>query len=76
MTLSPILEKLSIIRFSIRKREAVSKRLSKYITAFDCFGKILIILSAAIGGTFIASFATAIGAPVRVATAIFSLGFV
>ena len=50
----------------------MSKGLSKYITAFDWFNKVFIILSASIGGTFIASFATVIGAPVKVASTVFS----
>ena len=53
----------------------MSKRLSKYITSFDYFDKSLILLSATIGGTSIASFATVIGTPVGIARASLSLAF-
>ena len=39
------------------------------------YDKSLIVLSVATGGTFIAAFATAIGAPVGIASASFSLAF-
>ena len=55
----------------IRKRELMSKRLSNYIASFDyCF----IVLSATRNGISVASFATVIGAPIRIASA--SFGFV
>ena len=57
----------------IKERELISQRLSKYIASFDYFDKSLIFLSAVSGGIFIASFATVIGAPVRIASANFSL---
>ena len=53
----------------------MSKRLCKYIAAFDYFDKSLIILSVTTGSIFIASFATVIGAPVGIASASFSLAF-
>ena len=56
----------------IRERESMSKRLSKYIASFDYFGKPLIVLFATSGGIPIASFATVIGASVRMASASFS----
>ena len=59
----------------IRERELMSKRLSKYIASFDYFGKPLIVLSATSGGIPIASFATVIGASVRMARASFSFAF-
>lgn len=45
----------------IREREAISKGLSKYVAAFDCFDKALIVLSVTIGPISIASFATVLG---------------
>ena len=59
----------------IKERELMSKRLSKYIASFDYFDKSLIVLSVTTGSISIASFATVIGAPVRMASASFSLAF-
>ena len=59
----------------IQERKTLSKKLSKYIAAFDYFGKILIVLSATNGGIAIISFTSIIGAPVGIASASFSLIF-
>ena len=59
----------------IKERELMSKRLSKYIASFDYFDKSLIVLSVTTGSISIASFATVIGAPVRMASASLSLAF-
>ena len=59
----------------IKERELMSKRLSKYIASFDYFDKPLIVLSVTTGSISVASFATVIGAPVRMASASFSLAF-
>ena len=48
----------------IKERELMSRRFSKYIASFDYFHKSLIVLSVVTGSISIASFATAIGAPV------------
>ena len=53
----------------------MNKRLSKYIAFFDYFDKSLIVLSVATGSISIASFATVIGAPVGIVSAISSLAF-
>ena len=53
----------------------MSKKLSKYIAAFDYFDKTLIVLSATSGGISIISFVSVIGAPVGIASASFSLVF-
>ena len=53
----------------------MSKKLSKYISFFDYFDKSLIVLSLTSGGVSIASFATAIGAPIGITSASFSLAF-
>ena len=52
-----------------------SKKLSRYVTIFDYIDKILIVLSATTGGISIVSFTTAIGAPVGVVSANFTLIF-
>ena len=51
-----------------------SKKLSKYVAAFDCIDKILIILSATSGAVCIISSVSVVGAPI-VAGAIFTLVF-
>ena len=53
----------------------MSKRLSKYIASFDYFDKSLIVLAATSGSISIASFATAIGAPVEIESAGLSFAF-
>ena len=57
----------------IKEKELISKRLSKYITSFDYFYKSLIALSVTTGSISIVSFATVIGAPVRMMSASCSL---
>ena len=59
----------------INQRKSHSKKLNKYITAFDCIDKILIVLSAKTGGVSIISFTSVIGAPVGIASASFTLIF-
>ena len=59
----------------IKERELMSKRLSKYIASFDYFDKSLIFLSVTSGGISSASFATAIGITVGIASASLSLTF-
>ena len=53
----------------------MSKILSKYIASFDYLHRSLIALSVATGSISIASFATAIGAPVGIMSASCSLAF-
>ena len=57
----------------IKERELLSKKLSRYISFFDYSEKSLIVLSITSDGVSIASFATAIGAPIERASA--SLSF-
>ena len=59
----------------IRERELMSKSLSKCITSFEYSDKSLTVLSVATGSIFIASFATAIGAPVGIMSASCSFAF-
>ena len=61
----------------INQRKSCSKKLSKYVAAFDYIDKILIVLSATSGGVCIISSASVVGAPIGIAgasfTSIFSL---
>ena len=59
----------------IQERKTMSKKMSKYIAAFDYNYKILIILSATSGGVCIISSASVIGAPVEMPGASFTLVF-
>ena len=59
----------------INQQKEYSKKLNKYVTIFDYIDKILIVLSATTGGISIISFTTAIGAPVGIASASFTLIF-
>ena len=53
----------------------MSKRLNKYVAAFDYIDKILIVLSAMSGGISIISFSSIIGTLLGIASASFSLIF-
>ena len=61
----------------INQRKSCSKKLNKYVAAFDYIDKILNVLSATTGGVSICSFTSIVGAPVGIAstscTLIFSL---
>ena len=59
----------------INQRKSCSKKLSKYVAAFDYIDKILIVLSAATGGVSIISFTSIVGVPVGIASASRSLFF-
>ena len=59
----------------INQRRLCSKKLSKYVTAFDYIDKVLIALSATSGGVSIISFTSVVGAPVGIASASFTLIF-
>ena len=59
----------------INQRTLCSKKLSKYVTAFDFIDKVLIVLSATTGGVCIVSRATIVGAPVGIASAGFTIVF-
>ena len=59
----------------INQRKLCSKKLSKYITAFDYIDKILIVLSATTRGVSICLFTSVVGAPVGIASASFTLIF-
>ena len=59
----------------IQERKTISKKLSKYIAAFDYIDKALIVLSATSGGICIISFTSVIGVPAGLASASFTLVF-
>ena len=59
----------------ISQRKSCSKKLSKYVAAFDYIGNILTVLSAKTGGVSICSFTSIVGAPVGIASANFTLIF-
>ena len=59
----------------INQRKSRSKKLNKYVTAFDHIDKILIVLSATSSGVSIISFTSIVGAPVGIASASFTLIF-
>ena len=59
----------------INQRKSCSKKLSKYVTAFDYIGKVLNILSAASSGVCIISSTSVVGAPVCIASVSFTLIF-
>ena len=59
----------------ISQRKTSSKKLSKYVTAFDYIDKVLIVLSATSGGVSIISFTSIAGAPVGIASASLTLIF-
>ena len=52
----------------IQERKTTSKKLSKYIAAFDYIDKTLIVLSATSGGISIISFTSVIGVPAGLAS--------
>ena len=59
----------------INQRKSCSKKLSKYVAAFDNIDKILIVLSTTTGGVSICLFTSIVGAPVGIASANFTLIF-
>ena len=73
--LSEIIRIENCFHQEINQRKSCSKKLSKYVTAFDYIDKILIVLSATSSGVSIISFTSIIGAPVGIASASFTLIF-
>ena len=59
----------------INQRKTCSRKLSKYVTAFDYIDKNLIVLSATTGGVSINSLTGIVGVPVGIASAGFTLIF-
>ena len=59
----------------INQRKSCSKKLDKYVAAFDYIDRALIVLSATSVGVSIISFSSIGGAPVGIASASFTLIF-
>ena len=59
----------------INQRKLCSKKLSKYVAAFDYIDQALIVLSATSGGVSIILFTSIVGAPVGIASAGLTLFF-
>ena len=59
----------------INQRKSCSKKLSKYVAVFDYIDQALIVLSATSGGVSIISFASIVGATVRIASTSLTLFF-
>ena len=59
----------------IQERKSISKKLSKYIAAFEYIDKTLIVLSATSGGISIISLTSVTGIPAGAASASFTLVF-
>ena len=59
----------------INQRKSCSKKLIKYVTVFDYINKLLIALSEIGGRVSIISFTSVVGAPVRMASASFTIIF-
>ena len=59
----------------INQRKSYSKKLSKYITAFDYIDKVLIVSSAKTGEVSVISFTSFVGAPVGIKNVSFTLIF-
>ena len=59
----------------INQRKSCSKKLSKYVTAFEYLDKILIVLSATTGEVSICSFTSVVEAPVGIESASFTVIF-
>ena len=73
--LSEIIRIENYFHQEINQRKSCSKKLSKYVTAFDYIDKILIVLCATSSGVCIISSASVVGAPVGIASASFTLIF-
>ena len=59
----------------LNQRKSCSKKLSKYVAVFYYIDQALIVLSATSGGVSIILFTSIVGAPVGIASAIFTLFF-
>ena len=73
--LNEIIEIENYFHQEINQRKSRSKKLSKYVNAFDYIDKILIVLSATSSGVCIISSASLVGPPIGIASASFTLIF-
>ena len=75
LRLSQISEIENFFHQEINQKKSCSKKLSKYINAFDYIDKILIVLRAVSSGICIISSASVVETPVGIASASFTLIF-
>ena len=75
MRLDKITEIENYFYQEINRKKSCSKKLSKYVAAFDYIDQVLVVLSATTGGVSICSFTSDVGAPVGIASASFTLTF-
>ena len=73
--LNEIIEIENYFHQEINQRKSRSKKLNKYVTAFDYIDKILIVLSATSSGVCIISSASLVGPPIGIASGSFTLIF-
>ena len=73
--LSEIIRIENYFHLEIIQRKSYSKKLNKYVSAFDCIDKLLVALSTTSGGVSIISYTSIIGVPVGMASASFTLIF-
>ena len=73
--LSKIIRIENYFHQEIKQRKSCSKKLSKYITAFDYIDKILIVLRETSSGVSIISFTSIVSAPLGIASASLTLIF-
>ena len=73
--LNEIIKIENYLNQEVDQRKSCSKKISKYVAAFDYIDKALIVLSAASGGVCIISSERFVGALIRIAGASFTLIF-
>ena len=73
--LNKIIEIENYFHQEINQGKLCSKKLSKYVAAYDYIDKLLFVLSAASGGVCIISSASVVGAPVGIAGASYFIFF-
>ena len=69
------LNKINYFNQEINQRKLSSKKLSKYLAAFDYIDKVLIVLSATSGGCWIFLSVSVVGAPIGIAGSSFAVFF-
>ena len=75
LRLSEIVGIENYLHQEIKQRKSCSRKLNKYVTAFDYIDKILIVLSSTSSGVSIISFTSIVGVPVGITNASLTLIF-
>ena len=75
LRLSEIVGIENYLHQEINQRKSCSRKLNKYVTAFDYIDKILIVLSSTSSGVSIISFTSIVGVPVGMTNASLTLIF-